>query len=341
MVASHIAASLPLSRNPFNKEAADEDGNGVSGTCTRTPAPSCASTKLPPLAAHVVPSVPATMVRAHRRLPLWALALVSAALVGGGAGGAKQNGVPTISQILVGSRNPQTGGSEVFVLGHNLTGTKACSEAECRKRVQVRAWDLRSALAPPRAVSAFVQVFRTRSSVILFALPPSTCPPSPRLPVHLSPLRRKPRHPRQPRHPSTVLTPSTHTPPPLLHTEKVKIGDAWCSTTSARGDEVKAVAPPGKGYNLPVLVRVGGKDSTPYAGGFSYDGRVQSAHPLSSSIKGGTMLRIKGTGFRDDGATTYVCYFSAGSIAREISADIESSSAIKCRTPDWPYVCWG
>ena len=312
--------------------------NGVSGTCTRTPAPSCASTKLPPLAAHVVPSVPATMVRAHRRLPLWALALVSAALVGGGAGGTKQNGVPTISQILVGSRNPQTGGSEVFVLGHNLTGTKACSEAECRKRVQVRAWDLRSALAPPRAVSAFVQVFRTRF-VILFALPTSTCPPSPSLSIH------RPFDANL----VTLVTlvtlqpsshPSPHTPlPPTL--EKVKIGDAWCSTTSARGDEVKAVAPPGKGYNLPVLVRVGGKDSTPYAGGFSYDGRVQSAHPLSSSIKGGTMLRIKGTGFRDDGATTYVCYFSAGSIAREISADIESSSAIKCRTPDWPYVCWG
>jgi hypothetical protein len=101
---------------------------------------------------------------------------------------------------------------------------------------------------------------------------------------------------------------------------------------------VKAVAPPGKGYNLPVMVRVGGKDSSPYAGGFSYDGLVQSAHPLWSSIRGGTMLRIKGTGFRDDGATTYVCYFSAGSIAREISAEIESSSAIKCRTPDWPYV---
>ena len=84
----------------------------------------------------------------HRRLPLWAVALVSAALVGGVAGEAKPTGVPTISQILVGSRNPQAGGSEVFVLGHNLTGTASCSEAECRKRVQVRPWDPRSALAP-------------------------------------------------------------------------------------------------------------------------------------------------------------------------------------------------
>ena len=84
----------------------------------------------------------------QRRLPVWAVALVSAALVGGVAGEAKPKGVPTISQILVGSRNPQAGGSEVFVLGHNLTGTASCSEAECRKRVQVRPWDPRSALAP-------------------------------------------------------------------------------------------------------------------------------------------------------------------------------------------------
>jgi hypothetical protein len=85
---------------------------------------------------------------AQRPLPFWAVALVSAALVGGVAGEAKPQGVPTLSQILVGSRNPQAGGSEVFVLGHNLTGTASCSEAECRKRVQVRPWDPRSALAP-------------------------------------------------------------------------------------------------------------------------------------------------------------------------------------------------